>query len=577
MDKKEVARILEEIGTFLELKGENSFKVRAYYNAARAIEATSDDLHALAKEEKLDEIPGVGKGIAEKISELLKRGRSSYHEELKKEIPTGILDMLEIPSVGPKRAKLLHDKLGISSLGELEYACKENRLLDLEGFGEKSQEKILEGIRYHKHHKEYHLYDQALEAAQAILGRLESHRKVQRVSIAGSLRRRKEIIRDIDFLVSSKEPTAVMNYFTSLDAVQKVDQKGETKSIVILKSGIQADLRVVSDKEFPYALHHLTGSKEHNVAMRSRAQKRKMKMNEYGLFKVSGPKERLIPCKDEEEIFKALGLRYIEPELRENMGEIEAAEKGKLPDLVGENDIRGVFHVHSMYSDGADRIEALAKKAKILGYEYLGLSDHSKTAYYAHGLDETRLKQQQKEIDEVNKKVAGIKILKGAEVDILPDGTLDYPDRILKALDFVIISIHSRFNMPETEMTNRILKAMRHPSVTLFAHPTGRLLLAREPYAVNLEKLFGAAKEHGVAIELNGNPHRLDLDWRYIKLAKEIGVRFAINPDAHHLDGLADTRFGVGIARKGWLEKEDILNTLPLSKLTPVLEKKRLN
>ncbi len=575
MDKKEVAQILEEIGTFLEIKGENLFKIRAYYNAARALEAVSEDLQTLAKEERFDEIPGVGKGIAEKITELLRRGRLPYYEELKKEIPKGILEMLEIPSVGPKRAKLLYEKLGISTLGELEYACKENRLLDLEGFGEKSQEKILEGIRYHKRHKEYHLYPQALEAAQQILEKLRSFKKAQRVSIAGSLRRRKEIIRDIDFLVSSKDPQAVMDWFTSLDSVGKVDQKGETKSIVILKSGIQADLRVVSDEEFPYALHHLTGSKEHNVAMRSRAQKRKMKMNEYGLFAVSGSRERLITCKDELEIFKALGLRYIEPELRENMGEIEAAEKGTLPDLIDEKDVRGVFHVHSVYSDGAASIEGMAKQAKALGYEYMGLSDHSKAAHYAHGLDETRLKQQQKEIDEVSKKVPGIKLLKGAEVDILPDGALDYPDKILNSLDFVIISIHSHFTMSEAQMTNRILKAMRHPSVTLFAHPTGRLLLAREPYAVNLEKLFAAAKEYGVAIELNGNPHRLDLDWRYIKLAKEKGIRFAINPDAHHVDGLADTRYGVGIARKGWLEKGDVLNTLPLSKLMPFLEKKR--
>lgn len=570
MDKKEVAEILENIGTLLELKEENPFKIRAYHNAARALDALSEDLETLVKEKRLQEIKGIGSGLSEKITELVSTGKLKYYEQLKKSFPAGLLDMLNIPSLGPKKAKKLYDELGIKSIGELEYACKENRLLDLEGFGEKSQQKILEGIRFIKKHHEYHLYPEALEAAEAIFEALKKNKKIQRISTAGSLRRRKEIIRDIDFVVSTADPEAIVKQFTSLPHIESVQQKGETKASILLTSGVQADLRVVSDNEFPYALHHFTGSKEHNIAMRSRAQRMGYKMNEYGLFKGN----RLIPCKDEEEIFKRLGLSYIPPELREDHGEIQAAEEGKLPRLIQPKEIRGVFHVHSTYSDGAATLEENVKEAIALGYDYLGISDHSQSARYAHGVEEERLKKQQKEIDALNEKYKGkMTILKGSEVDILPDGSLDYSEKVLKTFDFVIASIHTRFTMSEEEMTRRVIKAIQNRYVTMFGHPTGRLLLSREPYAIDLKEVIEAAKKYGVVIELNANPHRFDLDWRVCKLAKERGVLLSINPDAHHPGSLSDTNYGVGIAQKGWLSPSDIFNTLPLPKILSHLKK----
>ncbi len=570
MDKKEVASVLEEIGTLLELKNENVFKVRAYYNAARTIEGLSEDLETLVKEKRLREIKGVGEGLSEKITELVTTGKLKYYDSLKKSLPAGLLEMLDIPGLGPKKAKKLHDELGLKSIGELEYACKENRLLELEGFGEKSQAKILDGIRFIKKHHEYHLYPEAFEAAEEIFDALKKDKTIRRISMAGSLRRRKEIIRDVDFVVSTKDPESVVKRFTSLPSVETVQQKGETKASILLKSGVQADLRVVSDNEFPYALHHFTGSKEHNIAMRARAQRMGYKMNEYGLFKG----KKLIPCKDEEEIFKKLGLSYIPPELREDMGEIQAAEKGKLPRLVQPKEIQGVFHVHSTYSDGTATLEENVKEAIKLGYKYLGISDHSQSARYARGLEPERLQKQQKEIEALKEKYKGkITILKGSEVDILPDGTLDYPEKILKSFDFVVASVHTRFGMTEAEMTRRVIKALQNPHTTIFGHPTGRLLLSREPYAINLAEVIEAAKKYRVVIELNANPHRFDLDWRVCKLAKEKGVPVSINPDAHHAESLADTFLGVGIAQKGWLSPSDVFNTLPLPKILSHLHK----
>ena len=569
MNKKEVAEILEQIGTLLELKNENPFKVRAYYNAARALDGFAGDLETLVKKNRLHDIRGIGSGLSEKITELVTTGKLKYYEELKKSLPSGLLEMLNIPGVGPKKAKKLYKELGIKTIGDLERACKENRLVDLEGFGEKSQQKILEGIRFIRKHEAYHLYPEALETALVILEALKKEKTIQRINPAGSLRRKKEIIRDVDFVVSTKDPEAVVKRFTSLPGIETVQQKGETKASLLLKSGIQADLRVVSDKEFPYALHHFTGSKEHNIAMRARAQRMGYKMNEYGLFK----EDRLIPCKDEEEIFKKLGLSYIPPEMREDTGEIEAAEKGKLPILVQSKDIRGVFHVHSTYSDGTATLEEIAKEALKLGYTYLGLSDHSQSAKYAHGVEEERLKKQQKEINALNVKYKGkLLILKGSEVDVLPDGSLDYPEKILKTFDFVIASIHTHFTMSETEMTRRVIKALRNPHTTILGHPTGRLLLSREPFAIDLKQVIDAAKKLNKIIELNANPHRFDLDWRVCKLAKEKGVLLSINPDAHHSGSLSDTDFGVGIAQKGWLSPTDVFNTLPLPKILSYLK-----
>jgi DNA polymerase (family X) len=573
MDKKEAADILEEIGVLLELKGENPFKTRAYENAARTLLAQPGDLDALVAETGLKGIKGIGEGIREKLIELCNTGRMDYYEELKASIPEGLVQMLRIPGFGPMKAKAVYDRLGVTNIGELEYACHENRLVELEGFGKKTQENILNGIAFLKKHADRHLYSFALEESGKLIAPISAFGKVIRAAVAGSIRRRKETAKDIDILASTDDPEAVMELFTTLPDVERVVSKGETKSSVVLKSGIAADLRAVTDAEYPYALHHFTGSREHNTAMRSRAKKMDMKMNEYGLFR--GRAEKLVKCSDEAAIFKALGLAYIPPELREDMGEITAAEKGGLPELVEETDIKGVFHVHSRYSDGRDEVSELAAQAKRLGYTYLGLTDHSPSAAYAGGLKPEDLKRQQAEVDSVNRSMKSFRIFKGAEVDILPDGRLDYPDKVMSGFDFTVCSIHSRFNMTEDEATKRLIKAIENPRCTILGHPTGRLLLAREGYPVNMKKVIEAAAANGVAIELNAHPIRLDIDWRDIRYAKELGVMIAINPDAHNLAGLSDVRYGVGIARKGWLEKSDVLNAMSVSEVEKWLKARR--
>lgn len=557
MDKKRVAEILEEIGTLLELKGENPFKSRAYYNAARTIQTLQEDIVELARSGRLAEIKGIGEALQQKITELITTGQLQYYAELKSSFPPGLIEMLRIPGVGPKKVKVLWEKLGITTIGELEYACKENRLVKLEGLGEKSQEKILKGIEYIKRHQGLHLANTARREAESLLEPLQKQPAIKRLSLAGSLRRRKEIAKDIDIVASSQNPSAVMNHFTNLPQVESVVAQGETKSSVVLKSGINADLRVVTDREFPYALHHFTGSKEHNTAMRARAKEMGMKMNEYGLFRG----EELVPCEDEKEIFAALGLAYIPPELREDYGEIEAAEKRALPRLVEEGEIQGVLHVHSTWSDGSNSLEEMIQAAVDLGFKYIGISDHSKSAFYAHGLTETDLQHQHEEIDRLQKKFSQIRIFKGIESDILPDGSLDYDREVLQSFDFVIGSVHSRFNLTEDEMTERVIRAIENPFTTVLGHPTGRLLLARESYPLNVHKILDAAADNGVAIEINANPHRLDLDWRFGKYAAERGVILSINPDAHNIEGLADVTYGVGIARKSWLGPDQILNT----------------
>lgn len=571
MDNKEIAQVLEEIAELLELKGENPFKIRAYHNGARIVEGMSQNVHELVEKGTLCETKGIGEGLAEKITELVKTGTCKYHKELKKLLPAGILDLLLIPGLGPKRAKVLYEKLKIKSIAELEYACQENRLVALEGFGEKSQAKILEAIKHHNKTKGYFLISQAIEESNRFVRFLKKLKNIIRIEVAGSLRRHKEIVHDIDILVSTKHHAQVHEAFTAYPLVDQVLAQGETKSSVILRSGIQADLRTVTDQEFPYALYYFTGSKEHNVATRTLAKRTGLKISEYGIFRG----KRLIPCKDEADIFKVLGLHYIPPELRESSGEIEAAKKGELPKLIELKDIKGIFHVHSTYSDGVAPLEEMIRRAEELGYEYVGISDHSRTAVYANGLSEERLKKQHKEIDRLEKKFKRIRIFRGTESDILADGSLDYPDRILDSLDFVIGSIHSRFNMPEREMTKRICRAMEHPRMTIWGHPTGRLLLGRAGYAIDYDEIFETAAEHGVAIELNANPHRLDLDWRFCKKPKELGLRLSINPDAHSLEGLSDVGFGVGIARKGWLEKCDVLNTMSVSEMEKFLESRK--
>jgi DNA polymerase (family 10) len=557
MDKKVIVDILNEIGLLLELKGENPFKSRAYYNAARTIEVIDEDIEALVKEDRLKYVKGIGEAINKKISELILTGKLGYYDDLKTSIPEGLIEMLKVPGLGPKKIKIIYDKLNISTIGELEYACIENRLVELPGFGEKTQKKILEGIRFVKQSRGQHLFVEAYNEAVKLKAYFDNTNFAIRSEIAGSLRRKKEIVKDIDILASSNDSQKLMDLFVSYEGVRDIIAKGDTKASITLKSGINTDLRVVEDEEFPYALHHFTGSKEHNTAMRHRAKQMGIKMNEYGLFYG----EKKIKCKSEEEIFNKLGLSYIPPELRENMGEIEAAEKGKLPVLIEEKDIKGLFHVHTTYSDGSNTLEEMVEAARKLGYEYIGITDHSKSAFYAGGLKEEDILRQFEEIDALNNKYRDIVILKGIESDILPDGSLDYEEDIIKKFDFVIASVHSNFRMNKKDMTNRLINALKNKYTKIMGHISGRLLLSRDSYDFDIYEVINAAADYNKIIEINSSPYRLDLDWRYIKYAKEKGIKLAICPDAHNIEGLKDVKYGIGIARKGWLEAKDVINT----------------
>ena len=571
MDKKAIAGILEEMGTLLELEGANPFKSRAFHNAARAVDQITDDLAELVRAGTLTEIKGIGKSIGAIITDLATTGESKEYTELRKGVPEGFFQMLKIEGLGPKRIKVLYDTLGIKDLDALEKAAKADALSDVPGFGKKTQENILKGITAVRSQGERVLLPDARHAAEEILQNLRKDPAVRAGEIAGSLRRRRETIGDIDLVLSAaeKDRSRLMDSFVALPQVASIIARGETKSSVRLKAGIQCDLRIVSPEEYPFALNYFTGSKEHNVELRGRARKRGLSLNEYGFSKLDseetrGKAKRTVRCRSEEDVYAALDLAYIPPELRENMGEIEGAEKNALPQLVQEADIRGTFHCHTTYSDGLGTLEQMADAAAKLGWEYLGIADHSKAAAYAHGLSKADVKRQFREIDAVNAR-SKVRLLKGTECDILPNGDLDWPDALLAEFEYVVVSVHSNFKMPEEAMTRRIIKALTNKHVTMLGHPTGRLLLAREPYAVDMIKVIDAAAEHGKIIEINAYPNRLDLDWRLCKYAKERGVMIAINPDAHRTDDLRHVYLGVSVARKGWLEKKDILNTRPLA------------
>ncbi|MBI4027304.1 MAG: DNA polymerase/3'-5' exonuclease PolX [Verrucomicrobia bacterium] len=579
MDKNEIAGVLREIGVLLELKGENRFKSVAYANAARMLETLQEDLGALIHEKRLGEVKGIGEGLTEKITALFTTGRLPYHEELKADFPSGLLDCLRVPGLGPRKVKTLWEKLQVDSLGDLRMGCERGMVAKLEGFGEKTQAKILEGLANLEKYRGQFLHAEALQAATLILQSLKDCRAVQRVETAGSLRRRKEVVRDLDFVVSTREAGRVMRLFTSLPEVEKVTGRGDTKSSVILKSGIQADVRCVSEEEFPFALAYFTGSKEHNVAMRQRAISQGKKLNEYGLFEIGTGSERPISCKDETALYRTLGLDYVEPELREDMGEIAAAEKGELPTLVSQRDIRGTFHCHTSWSDGLHSIEEMANAAMNLGWEYLGIADHSKSSAVANGLNEKRLAAQIKEIEKLNAKFkaagANFRLFAGSEVDILGDGSLDFPDDLLARLDFVVASIHQGFTYDEARQTARVLRAVANKHVAMLGHPTGRLLLSREPYKVDLGAVIDAAARAKTIIELNCTPSRMELDWRWWKGAREKGVMCSINPDAHSTGELSQVSWGVAVARKGWLRPADILNTRPLEDVIRHLKRKK--
>jgi DNA polymerase (family 10) len=582
MNKEQVAQILTEIATLLELKGENPFKSRAYVNAARAIETLHEPMETVFAPNSEAKIKGIGESLHEKICELVATGKLAYYDELKNSLPPGLLSLLSIPGLGPKKVKALYEKLGVKSLEELEKACQEDKVAQLAGFGEKTQANIIAGIAFRRQYASRHLLSDALLAAEPILDDLRAHPDVVRCGTAGSLRRSKEVIGDIDFLASSRQPAAVIDYFTRLPGVVSVSAKGDTKASVILEGGIQADLRVVSDAEYPFALAYFTGSKEHNIVMRQRAIERALRLNEYGLFKSTvetrDPALR-IPCRTEEEIFEQLGLQEIPPELREDHGEIAAAEKHSLPRLVEWTQLKGSLHNHSTWSDGHMSLTEIADLVRDLGCHYWAITDHSKSSFQANGLQPERLRQQLQEIAALNRQFESegdsFRFLSGSEVDILGDGRLDFEDDVLAQLDVVVASVHQGFTQSEAEMTKRLIAAASNKYVHIMGHLTGRLLLEREAYKVNQTAVIDACAAMGTWIELNASPMRFDMDWRLWHYAKDKGVKCVINCDAHRLQDAGNLRLGAGVARKGWLERKDIINTLPLSALRGALRKRR--
>ncbi len=579
LTKDDIADILESIAQLLDLKGENPFKIRAYTNAARALETYAGDFMQTVREGKLKEIPGIGAAISEKITELATTGELPFYNELKAEFPPGLFELFELQGLGAKKIKALYDKLGVNSIASLEKVCKDGSAAALPGFGEKTAANILKSIEQRKQHAgDFRLGDVAHDAEQ-IEDDLREHPDVIQVAVAGSYRRRKEVVHDLDFIVSTKNPEAVTEYFVTHPLVESIQAQGPTKSSVRLKSGVQADLRVVTNEQYPYALVYFTGSKEHNIVLRNRALQHGWTLNEYRLAPVetkSKKEPEPIPkVHQESDLYRALGLDYVPPELREDKGEFAAAEKHELPKLIELENLRGTFHNHTTASDGRSTLEEMADAAQELGLEYLGIADHSKSSFQAHGLSAQQLEAQIKEIRKLNKTFDNFKLFSGVECDILKDGSLDFPDDVLAQLDYVVVSVHAVFNLPEAEMTDRIIRAISNPYVTFLGHLTGRILLKREPYHVNIPAVIDAAAATGTIIELNANPMRLDMDWRWWQLAKEKGVKCAINPDAHHTSGLQHLWFGVAAARKGWLERKDVVNCLPLGKIETALAAKR--
>jgi DNA polymerase (family 10) len=577
MTTDDIIAIFERIARLLELKGENPFKIRAYTNAARALETLSEDLPTLVAEGRLEEIDGIGKAIAEKITTLVRTGELEYYDKLRDEFPPEIFVLFELQGLGAKKIKALYDQLGIGSLTKLERALAAGQVAELPGFGAKTAENIGKAIAQYKKSAGQFRYGDIMALAEGLLDDLRSHPRVTYAQIAGSYRRKKEIVRDLDFIVSTRHPAAVIGDFVAHPEVESILAQGETKASVILQNGIQCDLRVVSGAEYPFALSYFTGSKEHNVRLRSRALERGWSLNEYRFSAAEGRtlKEPLPEVATEADLYRALGLAYVEPELREDRGELAAAEAGELPKLIEWQNLRGTFHNHTTASDGRASLEDMAAAARELGLEYFGIADHSKSSVQANGLDEKRLLAQVARIRELNAATPDFRLFAGTECDIRKDGTLDFSDEILAQLDYVVASVHASFTLSEREMTDRIIRAMTNPHVTMLGHLTGRLLLTREGYKVNVPAVIEAAAETGTIIELNANPRRLDMDWRWWPLAREKGVRCAINPDAHAPAGIQDLIFGIAAARKGWLTRDDVVNTLPLGKIEAVLQKKR--
>ncbi len=557
--RETLADTLDEIALLLELKGENPFKVRAYRQGAETVRGYDGDIAAMAAANQIDGIKGIGSALRDKLHELATSGKLGFHESLRAEFPETLFDLFDLQGLGAKKIKTLHDQLGIASIADLKAACEDGRVAGLAGFGAKSQEKILEAIAMRGRYADRFLLGAVAAIAEDILDTLRTHPEVTRAAIAGSYRRAKETLHDLDFLVATKNPAQVCRDFAALPQVESVIGCGETKASVRLANGLQCDLRAVSGKEFPFALQYFTGSKEHNVAMRSLALKRGLSLNEYGF---TGAGAEAITVHDEGDIYQALGLESVPPELRENLGEIEAAASPRgLPRLVELENLRGTFHNHTTASDGADTLEAMADAAIELGLQYLGIADHSKSSFQARGLDETRLTSQIEAIEKLNTGYDGFRLFAGSEVDILKDGSLDFDDAMLAKLDYVVASVHNAFTLDEKSMTRRICRAMENPHVTMLGHLTGRLLLRRDAYAVDIARVIDCAAETRTVIELNCSTMRLDMDWRWWHRARDKGVLCAINPDAHRTASLHNLGLGVRVARKGWLRREDVLNT----------------
>ncbi len=563
MKNKELADLFEKMADILEFKGENPFKISAYRKASRIIGDLTQDIEEIAENGKLKDVPGIGEGMAQKVVEYLKTGKISKFEEVKKGVPDELIAIMDIPGMGPKTLSMLHKEKGISNLSQLEKALEDGSLLGLFGMGEKKIENIKRGIQLLKQSKGRMNLGLAFPVAKRIVETLRQKTGSKKIEWAGSLRRMKENIGDIDILATGPDKEKIVHAFTHLPEVKEVLASGETKASIIAEGGTQIDLRVVEEDSYGAALQYFTGSKGHNIHLRGIAKAKGIKINEYGVFK--GNKK--IAGKEEKDVYRSLGMNWIEPELREDRGEIEAAQEKRLPKLVQESEIKGDLHVHSKWSDGTSEIEEIAQAAQKRGYQYVAICDHSKSLRIAHGLDESRLMKQIEEIDRINEKLKGFQILKGTEVDILTDGKLDFPEKILEKLDIVVAAIHSGFKQDKAKMTKRIVRALENPFVNIIAHPSGRLLGARDPYEVEMDELMEAAKKYGKALEINAYFERLDLDDVHCRKAKEMGVRVGIGTDAHHLDQMWMMSLGVAVARRGWLEAKDVLNTLSLKEM----------
>jgi DNA polymerase (family X) len=564
MKNQQIAKVFHDIAELLELKGENVFRIRAYERASQNIEGLSKDVATLSEKE-LTGLPGIGKDLAAKIGEYLTTGRIAKYEELTKEIPAGVLDLLRVPGLGPKKAKLFFEKLKIASVDDLEAAIREGRLKGLPGIQARTEQNILKGIEWVRRRSGRRPLGLALPLAEEIVRRMKASAQINKIEIAGSIRRWKDTVKDIDILCTAKEPAAVMEAFVKLPQVARVLSQGATRSSVLADDGMQVDLRVVDEESFGAALQYFTGGKEHNIRLREMAVRAGLKINEYGVFQ--GAAEKKIGGAREEDVYRALGLPWIPPELREDRGEIERALEGSLPDLITLDDIRGDLHVHTSMSDGSHDLETVVQAARKKGYEYIAVTDHTKGLGVARGLDEKRLQQQMRMIDEANEKLRAFRILKGTEVDIRSDGSLDLPDSVLAGLDIVVASIHSGFNQPRDKITGRLLAAIRDPVVSVIAHPTGRLINERDAYDVDLEAVFREAAKYKVAMEINAYPLRLDLTDQHAKLAAEYGVPLVISTDMHVAEQFDLMAYGVSVARRGWLEKKHVLNTLPKEQL----------